>query len=92
MQINLIEKSKIDCAERLFKTMSNSKIKYGKVTNYTDLFSLIQELIMRRKLTEPIQIQTKDGRVIAEYLQDGRVKVYKGSFLGVLKSTQLDKT
>jgi predicted HNH restriction endonuclease len=35
---------------------------------------------MRRKLTEPIQIQTKDGRVIAEYLQDGRVKVYKGSF------------
>jgi len=35
---------------------------------------------MRRKLTEPIQIQTKDGRVIAEYLQDGRVKVHKGSF------------
>jgi type III restriction enzyme len=43
LQINPIEKSKIDCAERLFKTMSNSKVKYGKVTNYTDLFSLIQE-------------------------------------------------
>jgi type III restriction enzyme len=43
LQINPIEKSKIDCAERLFNTMSNSKVKYGKVTNYTDLFSLIQE-------------------------------------------------
>ena len=35
---------------------------------------------MRRNLTEPIQIQTKDGRVIAEYLPDGKVKVFKGSF------------
>jgi 5-methylcytosine-specific restriction endonuclease McrA len=35
---------------------------------------------MRRNLTEPIQIQTKDGRVIAEYLPDGQVKVFKGSF------------
>jgi 5-methylcytosine-specific restriction endonuclease McrA len=35
---------------------------------------------MRRNLTEPIQIQTKDGRVIAEYLPNGKVKVFKGSF------------
>ena len=35
---------------------------------------------MRRKIQEPVQIQTKDGRVIAEYLTDGRVKVFKGSF------------
>ena len=35
---------------------------------------------MRRNITEPIQIQTKDGRVIAEYLPDGKVKVFKGSF------------
>ena len=35
---------------------------------------------MRRNLTEPIRIQTKDGRVIAEYLPDGTVKVFKGSF------------
>jgi 5-methylcytosine-specific restriction protein A len=35
---------------------------------------------MKRKLSEPIQIQTKDGRVIAEYLPDGKVKVIKGSY------------
>lgn len=35
---------------------------------------------MRRILTESIRIQTRDGRVIAEYLPDGKVKVIRGSF------------
>lgn len=35
---------------------------------------------MKRIITEPVQIQSKDGRVIGEYLPDGKVKVFKGSF------------
>ncbi|MGD9909454.1 MAG: HNH endonuclease [Candidatus Izemoplasmatales bacterium] len=35
---------------------------------------------MKRIITEPVQIQSKDGRVIGEYLSDGKVKVFKGSF------------
>ncbi len=35
---------------------------------------------MKRIITEPVKIQSKDGRVIAEYLPDGKVKVFKGSF------------
>jgi len=35
---------------------------------------------MRRILTHSIPIQTKDGRIIGEYLPDGKVKIFKGSF------------
>ena len=35
---------------------------------------------MKRIISEPVKIQTKDGRVIGEYLLDGKLKVYKGSF------------
>lgn len=35
---------------------------------------------MRRIITEPIKIQSKDGRVIGEYLPDGKVKAFIGSF------------
>lgn len=35
---------------------------------------------MKRIITDSVKIQTKDGRVIAEYLSDGRIKVFKGSF------------
>lgn len=35
---------------------------------------------MKRIITDSVKIQTKDGRVIAEYLSDGRIKAFKGSF------------
>ncbi|MDX9692105.1 MAG: HNH endonuclease [Acholeplasmataceae bacterium] len=35
---------------------------------------------MKRIITEPVKIQSKDGRIIGEYLPDGKVKVFKGSF------------
>lgn len=35
---------------------------------------------MRRIIFEPVKIQTKDGRVIGEYLPEGKLKVLKGSF------------
>jgi 5-methylcytosine-specific restriction protein A len=35
---------------------------------------------MKRIIKEPLQIQSKDGRVIGEYLPNGKVKIFKGSF------------
>ena len=35
---------------------------------------------MKRIITSPIKIQSKDGRIIGEYLPDGKIKVLKGSF------------
>jgi hypothetical protein len=35
---------------------------------------------MKRILTEPIRIQTKDGRIFGYYLLDGKIKVNAGSF------------
>ena len=37
MELNAIEKAKIDCAEKLFNSISSSNVKYHKVTSYQDL-------------------------------------------------------
>ena len=37
MDITAIERAKIDCAEKLFKSMSTVNVKYHKVTCYQDL-------------------------------------------------------
>ncbi|MGD9909453.1 MAG: type III restriction-modification system endonuclease [Candidatus Izemoplasmatales bacterium] len=43
LQLRKIESAKIECAAKLFESMSNSNVKYGKVTKYEDLLSLIKE-------------------------------------------------
>ena len=35
---------------------------------------------MKRIITSPIKVQSKDGRIVGEYLPDGKIKVSKGSF------------
>ena len=35
---------------------------------------------MRRIITESIRVQSKDGRIIGEYLTNGKLKVFTGSF------------
>ncbi|MGI6728758.1 MAG: HNH endonuclease [Bacilli bacterium] len=35
---------------------------------------------MRRIITDPIRVQSKDGRIIGEYLTNGKLKVFTGSF------------
>lgn len=37
MELSAIEKAKISCAEKLFNSISTSKVKYHKVTTYQDL-------------------------------------------------------
>ncbi len=39
MNLTAIEKAKIDCAEKLFNSISDSKVKYHKVANYQDLIN-----------------------------------------------------
>lgn len=36
--------------------------------------------MMKRIITAPVKIQSKDGRIIGEYLPNGNIKVFKGSF------------
>ena len=40
---------------------------------------------MRRIIMESIRVQSKDGRIIGEYLTNGKLKVFTGSFLEMLK-------
>ena len=42
LQLRAVEHAKISCAEKLFETMSSNNVKYGKVTNYTDLLNIIK--------------------------------------------------
>lgn len=37
MEIRGIEKAKIECAEKLYNSISTAKVKYHKVTSYSDL-------------------------------------------------------
>ncbi|MBQ2951864.1 MAG: hypothetical protein IJE12_12645 [Prevotella sp.] len=37
MDLNAVEKAKIDCAEKLFNTISTANVKYHKVATYQDL-------------------------------------------------------
>lgn len=43
MQLKRIEIAKIECASKLFETISDSNVKYGKVVKYQDLLSLIRD-------------------------------------------------
>ncbi len=42
MQLRKIEDAKIQCASKLFNKLSNSKVKYDKVTNYSDLINILK--------------------------------------------------
>lgn len=42
MDLSAIEKAKINCAEKLFNTISTSKVKYHKVAGYQDLLDKIK--------------------------------------------------
>jgi type III restriction enzyme len=42
--LNAIENAKISCAEKLFNSLSDSKVKYHKVTNYQDLINAMSAL------------------------------------------------
>lgn len=44
MNLNAIENAKISCAEKLFNSLSDSKVKYHKVTNYQDLIDAMSAL------------------------------------------------
>ena len=37
MELNAIERAKIECAEKLFNEMSTANVKYHKVATYQDL-------------------------------------------------------
>ena len=37
MDLNAVEKAKIDCADKLFNTISTANVKYHKVATYQDL-------------------------------------------------------
>ena len=41
MDLSAIEKAKIDCAEKLFNTISTTNVKYHKVATYQDLINKI---------------------------------------------------
>jgi type III restriction enzyme len=43
LQLRKIEEAKIECATRLFKTMSDKNVIYGKVTKYEDLLSMLRQ-------------------------------------------------
>lgn len=43
LQLRKIESAKIECAAKLFESMSNRHVKYGKVSKYEDLLSLIKD-------------------------------------------------
>lgn len=44
MQISKIENAKIECAEKLFNSMSTAKVKYHKVASYNDLMDAMNSV------------------------------------------------
>lgn len=44
MDLTPIEKAKIDCAEKLFNTISTSNVKYHKVATYHDLIDKMSDV------------------------------------------------
>ena len=44
MELSAIEKAKIECAEKLFNTISTANVKYHKVTSYQDLLDGMHSL------------------------------------------------
>lgn len=45
MNLSQIEKAKIDCAEKLFNSMSTSNVKYHKVTSFQDLLDEMYKIV-----------------------------------------------
>lgn len=43
LQLRKVESTKIECATKLFETMSSSNVKYGKVSNYGELLNILKE-------------------------------------------------
>lgn len=43
LQLRKIESAKIECASKLFQTMSDKNVVYGKVSKYEDLMNLLKE-------------------------------------------------
>lgn len=43
LQLRKIESAKIECAAKLFETMSDQNVKYGKVSKYEDLLNIIRD-------------------------------------------------
>ena len=43
LQLRKIEAAKIDCAAKLFSSISDKDVVYGKVTNYNELLSILRE-------------------------------------------------
>ena len=44
MDLTAIERAKIDCAEKLFNSISTANVKYHKVTSYQDLLDGINKV------------------------------------------------
>lgn len=44
MQLSKIETAKIDCAEKLFNSMSTANVRYHKVTSYSDLIDAMNSI------------------------------------------------
>ena len=44
MELRGVEKAKIECAEKLFNSISTSNVKYHKVTSYQDLLDEVKKL------------------------------------------------
>lgn len=44
MELNAIERAKIECAEKMFNTMSTANVKYYKVASYQDLIDSMSSL------------------------------------------------
>ena len=42
LQLRKVESAKIECASKLFETMSDQNVQYGKVTNYEDLLNIMR--------------------------------------------------
>lgn len=45
MQLSKIENAKIDCAEKLFNSMSTANVRYHKVTTYDDLLDAMNSIV-----------------------------------------------
>jgi len=45
MQLKGVEKAKIDCAKKLFNSVSTSKVRYHEVTNYGEMIDVIQNMV-----------------------------------------------
>ena len=45
MQLKGVEKAKIECAEKLFNSVSTSNVRYHKVSNYQELLDVMQAMV-----------------------------------------------